>query len=181
MSDDNITDKKSDPEQRKIMQVYGMLGASLLLGFIPNVIFAIPALILFCCVPPIAGRIRRRADPASLAANHMTYIIRTIWIATLLAAVTTALATVYILSAYDTSPLQSCVDKLINSGNVGGSSASTLLMPCMDSFVTVNKNIFLLATLGAAIPFALYLVWRLSRGVSRAQKGYRLANVKSWF
>jgi hypothetical protein len=181
MTNDNTgAEKPIDPAITVIMRVYAALSASLILGFIPSTIAVVLALILFSCVTPYARHVRKKADPASLTANHMTYIIRTIWIATLLAAVTVTLGTIYVLSAYNPSPLQSCVDNIMSLMQAGKQAGPQMIAPCMDNFMSVNHRIFSLATVISGIPLMIYLAWRLARGISRARDGYRIANLKHW-
>ena len=172
---------KLDREQRQIMKVYGALSAAIILGFIPNGAFVLVALLLFCLVTPLAGRIRRKADPASLTANHMTYIIRTVWIFTLFAAVTIALATIYVLCVYNIAPLQPCVNTIMAQKPTSNQAMAAALQPCIGNFMSANMRVFLTAGIAAGVPVVLYLVYRVARGVGRAQKGYRLENVQHWF
>jgi uncharacterized membrane protein len=151
-----------------------------ILGFVPSPAFVIVALILFCIVPPLAGRIRRHANPESLVANHMTYLIRTVWIFTLLALVTVIAATIYVLSVYDPGPLQSCIATITAATQAGQNPDPQMLEPCIGNFALANKTTFAIGGLVAGLPAVLYLVYRLARGISRAQKGYRIDNVKNW-
>ena len=52
---------------------------------------------------------------------------------------------------------------------------------CMDQFMEENRAVFYKAGAIAIVPVVLYLLYRLSKGLSRASRGYRVADVKSWF
>ena len=127
-----------------------------------------------------ARTVRAKAAPDSLAANHMTYVIRTVWIFTGIAAVTIAAASAYVVTAYNIAPLQPCVGRLMSAADAGQSVAAEAIEPCLVPFMKANSRVLLLgAVIGGGLPI-LYLVYRLARGVERAAKGYRIANAKSW-
>lgn len=165
-------------EQKVILQIYAAMTASLLVSFVPHVAAALPALLFFTGTLVAAYVLRARHGDDSLMANHMSFIIRTIWISTFLAAVTVAGASFYVLMHYDPSPILACADKLM--GMVSIPAMETTIRPCVDDFVGVNRRIFIDGTLIAAAPVALYFAFRLARGLSRAGKGHRIANIKNW-
>jgi uncharacterized membrane protein len=167
-------------EKKNIMAVYMILCLMVIFGFVPNFLFAVLVLLTFSILLPIAGHIRRKAAPASLTANHMTWIIRTVWIGTLLAAVTLLAGTGYVLSVYDPSPLQSCVDRLTIAVQAGNEPGADLFNPCMASFMKVNQRTFLIAGVGAGLPVLLFMLWRVTKGIVHARRSERIENAESW-
>lgn len=165
-------------EQKPVLTAYALLAASLLLSFVPVTAFAVLALLLFTAAFFAASRLRRKSAPDSFAAGHMTYLIRTIWLMSLLAAVTTGLASVYVLALYDPAPIHACADSLLSgAGNVDLRAG---IEPCLDDFLAVNRSVFLIGGLMAGTPVAAYIAFRLFKGVGRALKNLPPADVKSW-
>ena len=168
----------SSTETKTITHVYAVLTVSLLMSFVPMVGAAALAMILFIGVWIAAYVLRRKTSHDSLLADHMTYIIRTIWITGLFALITTSIASAYILNVYDPSALLGC------TGNVSTTDMAALkaaVQPCVDAFVSVNMPYFVKGTIIAGGPLVVYMAYRLAKGLSRATKGHRIGDVKSWF
>jgi uncharacterized membrane protein YfcA len=174
-----------NPEVKTIANVYGAFVASLLLSFVPDPVFAIVATIFFLGVLISAYLVRRGAEPESLTENHMTWIIRTIWIAGLFAIVTIAAGGMYLWTQLDYTSIQSCASKIGDLVMQGGTPSTyemlALMEPCEEQFMHANRMALIISTIIAAGPLVLYLVLRLTKGIARAAKGYRLANPKEWF
>lgn len=171
---------KMDAEQKKVIRVYAAFVACLFLGLVPSILFATLTALLFTGVMSAAYRIRKNSAEGSLAENHMTYIIRTIWLISFLAIITLGVAAAYFLSVYDPTPVQSCFDGIM-SGTAHASSATALFMPCADDFNEANGTALKIGGIISAAPVVVYFLYRLMKGVPRALQGYRVANVKSWF
>lgn len=165
-------------ERNKIITLYAVLFFSLIGGFVPHVLFAVIAILLFIGGMIAAYSARGKAEPHSLTANHMTYLIRTIWIVSLMVFVTTLAAGFYVLGAYDPTPVNACAERLMNMTDVA--AMEQMVRPCMDDFVRVNFQVFMIGLLIAAGPVIPYFLWRLLKGLNRARNGYRLADEKSW-
>jgi uncharacterized membrane protein len=173
-------DHHTDKEYKHVMQVYGALCAALVMSLIPQVLYATVALLLFTGVMTAAYIVRRQGEKDGLAENHMTFIIRTLWISSLLAAITTALAAAYVLSVYDPGPVNECANQLLNMGLSDYAGMQRAVAPCLDEFLAVNQAPFMIGTALAAGPVMLYFIYRLLKGLARAAKGYRIAHVKNW-
>lgn len=175
-----------DPEKKKVLNLYAALGISLMLTFVPSAIVAIVSAIFFVGVLAAAYRIRGKVDDHGLAGNHCTFIIRTIWIGSLFSLVTIALASVFMLPQIDYTPFQACADEVMGKGAdyvAGLSQAEIARMsePCMDDFYNANWNTIIMAGLIAGGPILIYFGMRFAKGLSRALKGYRIADPKAWF
>ena len=171
-------------EQKTINNIYAMLCVSLILGFLPMIEAAFLAIFMFTAAIIAAYIVRNRSEEHSLTENHMTFIIRTIWIASLFGLISTALASMYLLPNYDSTSLMACMDQVVSSMGGGVTDPSQLndhVQPCMDQFMSDNKIVFIKATIIAAAPIVIYMGYRLAKGLSRATKGHRIGDVKNWF
>ncbi len=176
---------RNEQEKKEVIRLYSAFGASLLLMLVPSTAMAVFSGLLFIGVLIAAYVMRRKSAPESLRENHATYIIRTIWIGGFLSVLTMAAATAYMLPNIDNAPLQPCADSLVSqaqdlaqSENIA--ALSRLMQPCMEEFMRLNGRVFLIAVAITAIPVMLYFLVRFWRGLSRANGGYRIANLKIW-
>lgn len=175
-----------DPDRKKIVRLYGWFAASIILTLIPHVLAAAASIILLTYVLGTAYVLRNGSAKDSLLTNHMTFIIRTIWITGLFAIFTTVAASAYLLERIDNAALMPCIEKFLNinpdhMAMVKIAELSALFGPCMDAFVRLNFTPLVLSMLIAGGPLLLYALVRFSRGLSRAAKGYRIAKPKAWF
>lgn len=168
-------------QQRLVLNIYALLGVSLLMMALPYMTAAFAAMILFLGTLIAAYIIRGRAGAQSYAANHMTYLIRTIWIGSFFALITLTLASLYIISLFDPAPMQTCAERLLSMPNSDPQTLQALLQPCMDEFMRVNREIFITGSLIAIGPVVLYFLYRIAKGLSRAFKQHRIGAVKHWF
>lgn len=177
MSEDN------NQEQKKIYNLYALFGVSLVLCVIPYVSAAILCIVFFTWLLIAAYIMRGKAEEHSLSDNHATFVIRTLWIGALFSLVTTIVASVYLYQNIDYSPVQSCVNNIVSQG-IGSGDVSALIPlfePCLNGFININYNAFVVAVIIAAMPPMAYLAYRFVRGLSRAIKGYRISDPKGWF
>jgi uncharacterized membrane protein len=176
-----------DVSQKKIVRIYGAFGAGLIFSMVPLWSAAFVSAVLIAGVLIMAYVLRTDAEHGSLTENHMTFIIRTIWIGSLLALVTTAAASVYFFKALDNTPLQPCAEAILSMAS--GMSDLTLMekyinnfmsMPCWANYWQTNLMIFIIGGVIAAGPILIYFVVRYVRGLTRAMRGYRVASPKAW-
>jgi len=167
-----------DDEQKKVVNIYAMLCGALIMSLVPMATAAGLSLIMFGAVLTAAYVLRGRAQGDSPMAGHMTYIIRTLWISGFFGVATMAIAIIYVLGVYDPSPLEPCA-----SGTMPSEMAEieAALKPCYDEFMRVNMKYLVTGGLIGAGPVVLYLVYRAAKGLSRALKGHRIGDTKSWF
>jgi len=163
--------------QNKIINtLYGFLILSTILGFVPNGM-AFAASFALWVVTLIAAYIYRRKDTEDgLLYNHMTYLIGTIWIGTSFILIGTLIAGAWVYFYGNNGPLDAAVVQ-INGGTVPDDA---MLQGVMREYLLVNKSLLITASIVAVGPAILYFVYRVANGLSRAAKGYRLANPKSW-
>ncbi len=180
-----MSTEQNTPEQKKIINLYSAFGASLVLTFVPSMMVAGIASVFMIGVLIAAYIIRKKSETGSFAQSHTTFIIRTIYIGSSLAIVSMSAAAYYMLPIIDHSPLGPCVNELSNQGtdfmqNASTAEAMVYLQPCLDRFIALNKAILINAAVIAGAPILLYFFYRLSRGLMRATKGYRISKPKSW-
>ncbi len=175
-----------DPARAKIIKLYVAFGLSIVLTVIPHVWAAAASMLMLLYTRIVAYVLRGRGPKDSLADNHATFVIRTIWLTGLFAIVTLAAGSAYLLERIDNAPLMPCMDKFLNMNPEKAAvmnvvDMGTLFENCMHPFVTTNWNALIVSMLIAGGPLLAYVVVRFARGLSRALKGYRLAKPKAWF
>ncbi len=175
----------NNQEHNKVTQLYGAFGASLVLMLVPSVMVALAALLLFLGVLIAAYIIRSGAEKGSLCENHATFIIRTIWIGSFFSAITLSIACTYMVENIDNNPMLACAESILANAQTLMMSndfmaLANLVSPCMDNFLAANNQVLMISMAIAALPILLYFILRFSRGISRALKGYRVSNPKSW-
>ncbi len=170
-------------ESTIVLRMYAAFSASLVMTFIPMAIFAGLAMVLFIGVLMAAYHLRDKAGDGGLVENHMTFIIRTIWIVSLFGVFTILAGTAYLIPLIDYAPMDPCMYKLMNALDMYGDLAAMekLCEPDIRAFITANMNALITATVISGGPLVIYLVYRLAKGLSRALKGYRIQDPKGWF
>ncbi len=168
-------------EQKTITNIYALFTVSLCMTFLPMMTAAVLAFLMFTGTWIAAYVLRKKHGEDSLISNHMTYIIRTMWITALFGSITTTIACVYILGVYDPSAINACAQSILGTGGQDMAAMEAAVQPCMDEFLATNMAVFMKGTMIAGAPLVIYLGFRLTKGVTRAVKGHRLGNIKSWF
>ncbi len=175
----------NDPYQKKIIRIYGLFGLSLLLSLVPNIPAACVSAALGLGVLVIAYVLRTGAEENSLLENHMTFIIRTIWIGSFFAMLAMFAASFYLLKTIDNTPLNPCIEKFLAMGAVLDMSNPESLMGifsnCWAAYWSANMKAFIGGGVIAAGPVLFYFIVRYARGLSRAIRGYRVSNPRTWF
>ncbi|MEM7680048.1 MAG: hypothetical protein AAF182_03490 [Pseudomonadota bacterium] len=170
-------------EKQKILQVYAALAATLILSLLPFLNAAVLSLLLGLLVLVMGYIYRGRAEANSLMENHMTFVIRTVWIGSFFAVLFMAFGAAYLLSYLDNEPLLDCMQGFMAMGSeiYHPEIFKTVFSPCQESYLAVNMDVLVTGGIIVAVPPLLYFSVRLVRGLSRALKGYRLADPTSWF
>ena len=176
-----------DPDRSKILFTYGVFGLSLILTLVPNVTVAGLSLAALLLTMILTYVFRKHAAEDSLMHNHMTFIIRTIWIGGFLMIFTLIAGAGILLYGVNNAPLQPCINQFMNSVNPDTLSVndvdnlSSIFGACMTPYISVNWIIFLISGIVAAGPILLYFFARFARGFGRAMSGYRIAHPQAWF
>ncbi|MGB4107249.1 MAG: hypothetical protein WBK55_05585 [Alphaproteobacteria bacterium] len=171
-------------EQKKIIRIYAAFGAGLALSFAPFLVAALISGALVIGVLCIAYVLRTDTEQGSLTENHMTFIIRTIWIGSFLALITLTIASIYLFKVLNNTPLQPCLDQILSMADpaaIESFAMNFMGTTCWAEYWQTNLAAFIVAFIITAAPVLLYFAVRYVRGVTRAMRGYRVANPKSWF
>ena len=164
--------KSEASETSRVQQIYAAIIAAFILNFVPNPLVQIVASLFFIGVFIALYVVRKLGKPESLTDNHMTYLIRSVWIGGLLVIIGTLLGAIYFI------------------GTVGLEDYARLGRAAMeqgrpDDFFMVFQQRYpqevMIAVLTSLLPGVAYLAFRLAKGLARAIKGYRVANPLSWF
>ncbi len=111
----------------------------------------------------------------------MTWIIRSVGLSAILAVLMAIVGVIYTLMHVDFTPLSDCVSDIMQKNdNPAAAEAQLLASPCLNDFVTANTHLLGTAILIAEGPFAVYLIWRLAKGLIRAHKDERILNPTRW-
>jgi len=167
-----------DKEQKNITNIYALLAVSLIMSFVPMMTAAVLAFAMFMAVLIGAYMFRKKAEAGSLTHDHMSYIIRTIWITGFFGIFSLAAAAIYVLQNYMPDALQPCAEAMLNAGE---NASYAIVADCMPEFISDNKMVFLNGTLIGAAPIVIYIGYRLAKGLNRAVKGHRIGDLKNWF
>lgn len=183
-----MTPPHPDPERKKVLALYALFVLAVVMTLVPHLVFVAVSTVLLLAVLVLAYMVRAKALPDGLAANHMTYLIRTIWLSSGLAVVTTGIASALLIYRMDEAPVQPCTQRLaehvlgesqsLENSDVAG--LASFLEPCMEPFMQANMGALIMALVIAAGPLLFYVALRMIKGVSRAHGGYRVANPLAW-
>lgn len=178
MSDDAI-----NTEKKNVLRVYAAFGAALILSLVPTMFAAMFSLFLGTGVLVAAYIIRSKSDHGGLSENHMRFIIRTIWIGSLFALITTAIGSAYLFFNLDNTPLTPCLSGFLANAetitNLNGLKGA--FGGCYEPYWVINAHTFIKSGIIVALPILVYFAARYARGLSRAMNGYRVAKPLAWF
>ena len=177
--------EKTNPDQKKLYNLYALFGVSLVLCVVPNASAMILCLVFFTWALIAAYMARKSSEEDSLIHNHAIFIIRSLWIGALFSVFTTIAAASYMLGNISYDPFMPCADKIAGLGiealeSMGTMEIYKLSEPCIDSFISFNKEPLMVAVAIGAVPPLLYMAYRFIKGIARASKDYRLADPKGW-
>jgi uncharacterized membrane protein len=179
-----MTDNPVNLDQKKILRLYAAFGAALVLSVIPFFLAAFLSMGLAMGVLLAAYILRTDTAEGTLIENHMTFVIRTMWIGSFLALITMAAGSFYLFHGIDNTPLDPCIQHLhlLNSGaqifDVGVIFGT--FQGCLKNYWIINFKVFLISGIIAGGPVLAYFIIRYARGLARAIDGYRVSNPHHW-
>jgi len=159
-------------ETSKVQQIYAAVIASFILNFVPDIFIQIIASLVFLGVFIALYVFRKLAEPESLIDNHMTFLIRTIWIGGVFVIIGTILGIVYFISSVGLEEYARLGKMALENDEPGG------IMDVYSNRYPNEMRAGILLTLG---PGTIYLAYRFAKGLARAIKGYRIAKPLHWF
>lgn len=163
-------------QKRTINTLYAFLVFSTILGFVPNGTVFLASLALWVVTLFAAYIYRDKDSEDGLLYNHMTYLIGTIWIGTSFIVLATMVMGFWVYTQGDNTPLDDAIASLAG----GEAPNEAWLMEVLTDYLRTNEKLLWTASISAIGPSILYFVYRVANGLSRAAKGYRIANPKSW-
>ncbi len=169
---DEITKNK-----KTVTNIYAAFIVSVVLQFMPNASIQLFAMFLFLGVLIWCYIARKQYGHATLVENHTTYIIRTIWIFSLVMTAGFILCGVWLYSVADQESLQTFANEVMKAAE---SAPPHDLTDAYTAMVEVNFNVIIWASLITIGPSLIYLGYRLIKGARRGIKGYRIDNPTSW-
>lgn len=183
---EDIPPHEPNLEKREALNLYAAFGVSLALTLVPHGIVALVAFLFMLGVLIAAYMKRGKTNSESLLENHCTFIIRTIWIGSFLSAILMSISAFIMMADINYAALEPCIMNMASKGeayimNAGITEMSEVAAPCLDAFIADNFQTIAQAALITIIPTLLYFIFRYVKGLSRAIKGYRVANPKNWF
>ncbi len=162
---------------------------NIILGF-----YAVMSLVvILCCLPNfdlqnlgyalimivlIVAYIARARWPRneSYEENHTTFIIRSVWLYTALAAIGMVGAAIMIVMNGNMDAINVMADGMMS----GATPSDAEMEASMNQYIIDNDALLKQQFIMWLSPAQIYLVWRILRGGERAFKGYRIAKPKSW-
>lgn len=166
----------TDTGQKTILRLYAALAAAVVLQCLPVPVLQIVGVVLMLGALGRVYGLRRKSDPESLAYNHMTYLIRTVWISALFLLIGFAGASVWFYQVADHAEIHAAVDSILGGAIVDEAQIVNVL----EAYKDANFRLLVLASVFAAAPAILYFIFRVVKGLSRASRGYRIASPKAW-
>lgn len=169
--------RKASKEMKTVTNVYGALSASIFAQFIPNVTAQLFGICLFCMVLPAAYVIRRLSkEPDGLVKNHMTFIIRTIWLSSFALTIGTTIGSAFIYNYGDNTVIYEFFDRIRTGSLIGLYDLEGVIK----MYMIRNKSLIVSTAIFSLGPCVIYIAFRLARGLSRAMKGHRIGNPNAW-
>ncbi len=163
-------------QQKTIKTLYAFLILSTILSFVPFIAAQFASLLLIMAVLLAAYIYKGKDAEDGLLFNHMTYLIRTIWICSAFLIVGIIGAGLYLYTQGEHSLIHSAANQAANGVILSQAELESLTMQYME----VNKTPLIIGTLVFVGPTIAYFIYRIVHGYSRAGNGYRIANPKSW-
>ena len=170
--------QEQDANNLKIVRhFYAALAAVIILQAVPQDTIALAGALIFLVMFIGAYIYRARAAEDDLVHNHMTYIIRTTWIAGLFFSIgfVAAVAAVYTMADLG------MIHEMMREIQAGQLYTEKQIEGVLNQAYAVNQKLLLITGTITLGPSVVYLVIRIARGMARAMKGYRVANPRAWF
>lgn len=161
----------------RILALYFMFAVAVVLGLFPDMTLQNTSFLIYSVVLVLAYLFRRARKEDDLESHHCTYLIRSIWIFSFLAAIAIVGAGYMVGQQADASALDGLLGRIESAGQMPSEAD---LDAAFKVYYTANQDlIFQLYRLWMC-PALAYATWRIIRGGVRAFRGYRVAQPRSW-
>lgn len=161
----------------KILGLYAVLAFGVLMSCLPYMTAQNVGAVAVLLALIFSYVLESKSDKDSLETHHAIFIIRTIWIWTTFLLIGLCGAG-YVVSQQGN---MAAIDQLMGMINSGGIPTEADIQAASEAYLNDNTDLILKTALVWLAPAQIYAVWRLARGLSRAVKGYRINNFRSWF
>lgn len=161
MTDDQTT-PHSNNDKTIILGLYAALVFALIGQIVPVIALQLGCAILLLVILAAAGHLRKKYQPDTLIHGHAVYFIRTIWIWSFILMLCLGAAGYYASTLYNYEEFLTIAQTLA-AGDTSGDDVRR----------------FGILGLSATIPSALYLIYRLGRGLWHAIRSTPLSNPKT--
>lgn len=165
-------------ERFNILGTYAFCALSALLVCAPNFTAQNCGLGLSTIILIAAYISRAQSDAESLNHHHMTFIIRTIWIYSVLAVIGMTGAGYIIYERGDASSIDAMSQQIMSTGAI---PTEADVEAAGDAYLAANHSLIFGTLLMWMFPALVYMMWRVARGGSRAWRNYRVQNLRAWF
>ena len=162
--------------QQKIIALYAAFGLCVITTSIPNMSVQNYAMLLTLVVLIAGYLLRKKSSEDSLESHHATFVIRTIWIWSAVLVFGMMGAGWMVYEHGDAS----AITTMANSIMEGATPTEDDMNQAAETYFDTNYDLIFKSMLQWLAPAQLYAVWRIARGLSRALKGYRVQNLRSW-
>lgn len=157
-----------EKEQKTILQIYYSLIISIICNVIPSTMVQTFGLIVFIAAFIACYYLRHKSDNEGLTYNHMQFIIKSIWISSLILLI--GMVAAYFLA--DHAIIHGAVNHVTAGNFLTEAQIENIIMDYM------KENIF--TFIFTLMPCLIYLIYRLSKGIVHGQKQQVIQNLKSW-
>lgn len=156
-------------DQKTILQFYTAYIVAIICNIIPSSAVQTFGLILFIVIFIATYVLRGKSAKDSLIYNHMQFMIKSIWISSLILLM--GMTAAYFIADH------SIIYQTIESAKSGVFLTESQLNSILMDYMRANIFTFILTL----TPSLIYLVYRFSKGVMYAKDGYVVPNLKNWF
>jgi uncharacterized membrane protein len=146
----------------KLLALYALMGLAAFLCSLPSFLLQNAGYGLVCAVLILGYVLRSISLEESLEKNHAKFIIRGIWVYSLIGTIGAMGAGIIVSQEGDFSAL----DQIMTAPE----NAEALL----NSYFETNRDLIEKTTRIWMLPAQIYLIWRTARGLSRSAKSYRI-------
>ena len=155
-------------KDKNIVTFYGLLIISTLMNFVPSIAIQTIGGILFFVTFIATYILRAKFDKDSMHYAHCAYIIKTVWIFSLM-------FTVGIILSVATAD-HSAIMSIVNQINAGAIPTETATIGSIKKFGLDNIILFLIIFL----PMIVYLLYRFGKGINIILKNKPTMNLEGW-
>ena len=168
---------KEDEERINICGFYIMFLTGVVLNCVPDFWAQMMGLPVMLVTLVAAYIYRAQAASDSLMHNHMTYVIVTFWVSSVILLVGMIIDSIWLLKMGDHQAVHGVLQGISN----GMIFTEEELMSIMQVYIATNKPLLLTATAITLSPGLIYIAYRTFFGLGRSFKRQKIDNPNRWF